>query len=190
MIIGLTGISGSGKSTIANILQKKYNFTELSFADTLKDACKIIFNLSQKQLYGTQSEKEMIDPFWGVSPRQIFQTVGTKLFREELPRHLPSLSNIWIKNMETRISLIENNYDIVISDVRFQDELDYIKNRGGVILRVTNSNVLIRKCHEHKSEKEIINLVGIDYEINNHGSIEELIKTIDTIMIKLSQKTW
>ena len=61
MIIGLSGKKGSGKSTVAEYLRKRYDFEELAFATALKRACIEIFGLSEHQVFGTQEDKEKIE---------------------------------------------------------------------------------------------------------------------------------
>ena len=45
MIIGITGLIGSGKGTVADILVEEHNFIKLSFADKLKDGVATVFRL-------------------------------------------------------------------------------------------------------------------------------------------------
>jgi len=44
MIIGICGLIGSGKDTIADYLVKEHNFIKLSFADKLKDCVAEMFD--------------------------------------------------------------------------------------------------------------------------------------------------
>jgi len=43
MIIGVCGLIGSGKGTVADILQNNHNFIKVSFADSLKDCVSVVF---------------------------------------------------------------------------------------------------------------------------------------------------
>src|SRR5579863_3132559 len=54
VIIGITGRKRSGKDTVGNYLVEHYGFVKVSFADTLKEACKIIFGFSDEQVYGDE----------------------------------------------------------------------------------------------------------------------------------------
>jgi hypothetical protein len=130
IIIGLSGKKGVGKSTVAEYIEETYDFREYAFANKLKDACMLVFQLSMKQLYGTQSDKESIDEFWGISPRVIMQEFGTAM--RNLANKNEQLDRIWIRGLHREIEL-KGSKLVVISDVRYQDEADSIKeyeNRG------------------------------------------------------------
>lgn len=123
MIIGLTGQKGAGKDTVADVLVAQ-GFLKISIADPLKKVCQAIFDLNDVQLHDV-CEKEKIDPRWGKSPRQLFQEIGTDLFRNHYDQR------IWIQSLLYRIGRHKNRH-IVIPDIRFQDECN-------VLLELQNS---------------------------------------------------
>ena len=90
MLIAILGKKHSGKDTIANFLIEKYGFTKYSFADPLKKGIQAFFNLTDQQL-NDQKLKEEIDPRWGVSPRKLFQVIGTDFFQNSIRDFLPEL---------------------------------------------------------------------------------------------------
>jgi hypothetical protein len=61
--IGLMGRACSGKDTLADYLVKDKEFVKYNFTDPIKDISKIIFSLSDEQLY---CSKEIIDERWGL----------------------------------------------------------------------------------------------------------------------------
>lgn len=52
MILGISGVAGSGKDTFADILVNQYNFQKLAFADPIKEFCKKVYAFSNEQLWG------------------------------------------------------------------------------------------------------------------------------------------
>ena len=52
MIIGICGLIGSGKGTVADILVENHNFEKLSFADKLKDGVASVFGWDRDMLEG------------------------------------------------------------------------------------------------------------------------------------------
>ena len=50
MIIGLVGFIGSGKGTIADLLVERHGFFKESFANSVKDACSLIFGWDRAML--------------------------------------------------------------------------------------------------------------------------------------------
>ena len=76
-LIGITGEARSGKDTIAKHLWAEYGFTRIAFADPLKLAAQQMFGLSHAQTWD-DSLKEVVIPHWGMTPRKIFQLMGTE----------------------------------------------------------------------------------------------------------------
>lgn len=173
-VIGMSGIKQSGKDTLGNYFVEKYGYKRLAFADALKEACREIFGFSEEQLYG--DKKEVIDGYWGVTPRTVFQYIGTDLFREQIGTIMPNVGkNIWLKVIEKKIldEWKQNpNTKFVITDVRFSNECEMVKNLGGTVIRVKRdscSNIIDHHC----SELEIDNL-NVTIEVPNNGTKEEL----------------
>lgn len=182
-IIGITGLKYNGKDTIANYLSTKYKYTHIAFADSLKNACSVLFGFNYEQLHGYL--KETPDPYWfGLTPRQILQFVGTELFRNNMHKLNENFhDNFWLLCTEKKIQgLLQNDKDIciVISDVRFPNECNMIKKMNGIIIRVDRSNVN-NTIDLHPSET-LIQTLHADFEIKNNGSIDDLYKIIDNII--------
>ena len=178
MLIGILGKKYSGKDTTADYICNKYNGTKLILADPLKEACKILFNFSDEQLYGNL--KENIDLNWGTSPRKILQYLGTDIFRNDINKILPDIgSKFWINLMSIKYSEIKKEKSlIIVSDVRFQNEIDRIHEHGGFIIKLIRES--IKNDDKHESEN-IDNLFG-DYTIINDSTKNDLYHKIDTII--------
>jgi hypothetical protein len=71
---------------------------------------------------------------------------------------------------------------IVFSDIRFQDELDYIKKLNGVIIRINRSNNIQNEFNNHLSEQCINKLNNIDIEIENNLTINDLNNKVNSII--------
>ena len=137
MIIGLVGYIGSGKGTVGDILVRNHGYTKFAFADALKDAVSTIFLWPRGLLEGdsnaSRAFRERVDTWWShklgyeVTPRLILQKFGTEACRNGIA------DNIWIAALEKRIAGYD---DVVISDCRFPNEIDFIRSAGGVIIRV------------------------------------------------------
>tara|TARA_B110000495_G_C22797864_1_gene466114 strand:+ start:223 stop:756 length:534 start_codon:yes stop_codon:yes gene_type:complete len=125
MIIGVAGYKGAGKDTIANVLQTSYGFEKASFAQPIKDICHHTFGIDKAILSGTDGERELretsIPEWFYLSPRDMMQKIGMA-FRDNLNK------DIWIKVLENKIKNTKKN--IVIPDVRFENEVDMINNYG------------------------------------------------------------
>jgi len=74
-----------------------------------------------------------------------------------------------------------HNKNWVITDVRFSGEVDAIKSRGGIMIRLTRNSDVIS---EHTSETALDHYAWFDYGItNNNTTIDELIQIVKNILI-------
>jgi hypothetical protein len=139
LLIGCVGFQGSGKDTIADYLQNIYGFKRDSFAATLKDAVSAVFGWDRELLEGRTTEsrawREQIDPWWAnrlnmpnLTPRLVLQRWGTEVARRSWH------DDTWIASLENKLNKAHN--DIVITDVRFPNEIQAVRNAGGIVIRV------------------------------------------------------
>ena len=139
MIIGVCGLIGAGKDTIADYLVNIHQFRRESFANTLKDAVSAVFGWDRDLLEGrtrySREWREQVDPWWAerldmpnLTPRWILQYWGTEVCRRGFH------DNIWIASLENKLR--NSSDDVVISDCRFPNEIKAIRNQGGTVLRV------------------------------------------------------
>ena len=136
MIIGMLGFAGSGKGTVGDILVRDYGFKADSFAAPLKDAVSAMFGWDRNLLEGATEEsrnwRNQVDPWWekrvpGMTPRYALQLMGTEAGRNVFD------PDIWLYSLERRM-LSGNDY--VITDVRFPNEMKFLRSIGGKIVRV------------------------------------------------------
>lgn len=167
MIIGVVGFIGSGKGTVADILVQKHNFTKLSFADSLKDATAAIFGWPRHLLEGETAEsrawREEKDEWWSektgkyITPRNMLQMMGTEVGRDMLD------PNIWIYSLERKMDLYPN---VVIADVRFPNEIKFIQEKGGFVIRVKRGPDPEWYDTAYRANKEGNTDLMIDYPIH------------------------
>ena len=130
------------------------------------------------------AQKEVLDDFWKTSPRTVLQYLGTELFREQMDKIIPHIGkNIWIEVVKRKLlDSWKKNPDMkfVITDVRFQNELDFIKEMGGITIKVVRDSANNNDdCHP--SEMELDNLVT-DHNISNNGTLDELFSCVNDIL--------
>lgn len=138
-IIGISGFIGSGKDTVADYLVNYHGFRRESFANTLKDAVSNVFGWDRTMLEGrtkaSREWREQVDPWWAerlnmpyLTPRWILQYWGTNVCRQNFH------DDIWVASLENKLSQSLDN--IVISDVRFPNEVAAIRRSGGQVICV------------------------------------------------------
>lgn len=183
MIIGIHGPLDSGKDTVANIIQllSPRKFNRYAFAKPLKEALKVMLGFSDHQLED-RVLKEQVDKFWGFSPRKAMQLLGTEFGRQMLRE------DIWIKRAEFEVSLNEAvGKDTVITDVRFENEAQWLRGRDDAILIVIEAPGLVRDAkYNHASENGISRAIT-DINLVNDKSLglEVLTKNVKVIMGKV-----
>jgi hypothetical protein len=69
------------------------------------------------------------------------------------------------------------NSNWIIPDVRFLNEAEAIKERGGIIIRVDRGS----PANSHKSET-ILDNYRFDFIISNNGTIDELSDVVKSIL--------
>ena len=175
MIIGIGYRAASGKDTVADYLVEKYHFNKTAFASSLKEACGTIFHLNNRQLHGDL--KEVVDEFWGKTPRYILQRVGTECMRHGYDE------GIWIKSLERQVKNSKTGTHWVISDTRFINEAYAIKNWGGKLVKMDRpESGASGGIFKHASEIELEEFNGWDYIIHNDSTIEDLFRKVDNMM--------
>lgn len=208
MIIGVTGFIGSGKDTIADYLCTFHGFKRMSYAASLKDAVAAVFGWNREYLEGSTKAsrewREQKDVWWSerlgmdITPRWVLQYWGTEVCRNGFH------TDIWVASVENKLRQTDEN--IVITDCRFANEIQSIKNVGGYTMRVNRgqppewydaavsfnkgdrnnmtwalSRAVLERNSVHASEYSSVGL-EYDYYIDNNGTIDDLHRQIQSII--------
>jgi hypothetical protein len=153
----------------------KIDFVKYSFALPLKRAAAEMFGLPLERFLDGD-DREIEDPFWGISPRRILQLLGTEggreLFRED----------IWIKRAELELRKYqEADTGMVVADVRFPNEAQWIREMGGLLIHVVRPG-MESVAPAHASEAGYSDDLK-DVILYNDGTIEDLYKKVDNVLV-------
>lgn len=200
-IIGLIGFIGSGKGTVGEILHEE-GYVRDSFAKPVKDAVAVMFGWPRELLEGdtelSRRWREEPDVFWSekfgynFSPRLALQLMGTEAGRGVFH------PDLWVISLFNR----SKGKNVVVTDVRFQNEIKYIQENGGLIFRVKRGEdpewfeelskqtdsisrqKYMRGKNVHLSEWD---WVGSDYDylIENNGTIQDLRQKVKNILTSI-----
>lgn len=214
MIIGLSGLAGAGKDTVADLLVDHHGFAKLAFADPLKRICRDVFQFTERQLWGPSSARNAGDERYPrgdsfLTPRYALQQLGTEWGRDCFP-------SIWVdaglrdakKVMETACYRYESRrglylapvteWDsalapkgVAISDVRFENEIAAVKLAGGKVIRIKRpSEGLEGEAAMHRSEAEqaLVPDEAFDAVLVNDGSIAQLGATLARLLFDLRRE--
>jgi Deoxynucleotide monophosphate kinase len=183
MIIGLTGLKGSGKDTIAAHLIKSYGFERRAFADKLKESAAALLKLDPSHFevlknspdilfaIGSFKQDGMFEMIVNQSTREFLQRYGTESHRDVFGQ------DFWV-NQLLPMDGFYTDRNIVITDVRFVNEAERIHALKGYVVRVVRT---LFNDDAHTSEQEQLQIKS-DYELDNTGYLYELPKKIDLMM--------
>lgn len=195
-LIGIHGHAGAGKDTVASYIQERHQDCYIeSFAAPLKRACAAAFGLSPEE-FNDREWKEQ-ETFWGTTPRKIAQFVGTQMFRDLTSSLYGPSQSHWVRLLEARLTGIsfppegEGHYEpgdtVIIPDVRFQDEADWIWENGGIVIHLTREGCEGKVgLQGHASEAGISFIAAPPgnraYRIENNSTLGDLYATVDSFI--------
>lgn len=174
-IVAFAGRKQSGKTTCSNCVidfwyhvidkEKKTMAKIYNFADLLKkNVCMDIFGLTYDQCYGSDDDKNSITNLqWNnqfLTAREIMQFIGTDIFRNMYP-------NVWADATINQIK--KESPDLaVIADCRFPNEVDVVKNSGGLVVKLTRNPFNSNHQSETALDPSNYHPKNFDVIITNH----------------------
>lgn len=177
-IVAFAGRKQSGKSSAAEFVSQEFTKKHgkisaiYNFADPLKKLCQDILGLEYRQCYGTDEEKnELVDCHWNgkqLTAREVMQIIGTEWFRTM--QH-----NVWA---DATIREIQNEALplALIADCRFPNEVEAVKNAGGIVIKLNrdlyksdhaSETALDRKNYDELNFDGVIQSQYMDIEAKN-----------------------
>lgn len=210
MLIGLTGANGAGKDTVAAALVKHHGFTRLAFGDAIYDETSAAFGLNMRKLTASRDAKESPTPRLALTecrnidfPKYCIMELMKKGVTDDLASHLAyrrsprEILQWWgdyrrktdplyfvrviDRAIHSHAGLDGYPADIVITDIRKQDEVDLVRNHGGVVW------IVRREASEAEHENDLHptsqfwkTVTGI--EVANNGSLPTLRASIETLL--------
>ncbi len=140
VIIAFNGPAGSGKDTAADFLVKNYRFRKVGFADPIKEMLNTLPGFNPRK-WLDRVWKEKTSEYYGVSPRQMARSLGTEWAR------VHNGEDFWIKVLAAKLQAMHGCNRIVINDLRFVNEANWVRSTGGTILRVDREAVHYNLAH-------------------------------------------
>lgn len=183
-LIGLSGFARVGKDEVANILVNDHGFTRIAFADKLRDVLYALNPIvGESDLSGqgytdirTLCVQDVIDEYgWNGYKeskykdeiRRLLQRLGTEAGRETL------WDSIWV---DATLKNLDPSKKYVVSDARFLNEFQAIKDRGGEIWRIERPGV--GALNDHASETEALRWPKFDVTIVNSSTLGALVDRV------------
>jgi hypothetical protein len=181
-IIGISGKIGSGKDTLADfIVKQESRFEKKSYAYKLKKTGAYLTG-TEESLWFTQEGKNIFLEEWGMTIGQFQQKLGTESIRNGLHQ------DAWIISL---FADLKPGSKWLIPDMRFPNEAEAVKKRGGILVRINGDPARVRanstRDLSHPSETSLDTYEGWDYVYENNKSLAELEDFAKTILIAASK---
>lgn len=161
-VIGIAGKARSGKDTVANFVLAAIGGYRYSFADPIR-AMLVHVGVDMRDPYWQARKEEGIPALNGVSPRQMMQTLGTEWGRQLIS------DDLWIWIAQQR--LLHSGPGMIIADIRFENEADWVRRMGGLMIHVQRESAV--PVREHVSENGVA-IQENDRVLRNDGSLQDL----------------
>lgn len=186
-IAGIVGPKGSGKTSLAKAMKSCFNegdATRMRFAGPLKRMVRQLLmeagvDAPSEYVDGDRKEEEIPGFPFDANARHLMQTLGTEWGREIVDK------NIWRDlTMERAKTKREEGLFVMIDDARFPNEVEAIREAGGIIIRVQRDGHEWDNADEHASEGAIAS-ISPDYVVENDRSLSDLKESADRLLANI-----
>lgn len=200
VLIGLSGKKRAGKDTVAAYLVEKYGFTRVAFADPLREVALKVDPIIGAEVdpqgsaaYGYGGEVHDIATAEPVHLSDVVSQRGWEAAKDhcvygpEVRRILQRMGvgvrdldpDFWLRVAAEKIGvMMDARRNVVVTDVRFPNEADYIK-RHGFLIRVIRPG--LDHADTHESETALDDYPHDAYLIND-GSVQDLRDQVDCLL--------
>lgn len=173
-LVGLHGVAQSGKDTIAGML-KGYGFQQVAFAQPILDylvaldpivsvsSTGSVYRFAEVLAQEGYEEAKKTPEF-----RRLMQVLGTEVGREKISKALGLPQSLWIE-IARRSVATPGKY--TISDVRFADEVDMVREEKGLLVKVKRPGY--GPINDHVSDAGLPDHL-FDLVIDNDGTLPDL----------------
>lgn len=172
-LIGISGRIGSGKDTFAHLLMQRLDaYWEVKkYAHKLKIIASILTGVAVDKFEDQSFKAQKMPAEWGeMTYSEFLQRLGTEAVRNNIH------TNAWVNAFYADFVAEGIGNDLsepqwIVTDVRFQNEADEIKARGGIVVRISRNESSAENLH---SSETALDNYPFDYIINNRGTLKGL----------------
>lgn len=191
MIIGLSGYAKSGKDTVAEIIQElQPNEWQIKkFSGKLKIIASLLTGIHPEKFEDQEFKQSTLGDEWSMTVREFLQKLGTDAVREGLHTNAwvnalmaDYLTEEKVEKLGDYVSRVTPPSKWIITDCRFPNEAQAIKDKGGVIVRIDRPG--IKPVNAHPSETSLDNW-DFDYKIANVSDLVALKQSVEVLLNKI-----
>lgn len=202
-LIGISGKMGSGKDEVGETIQSLSKTKGTSrredgislpvyqikkFAYKVKEVAALFTGIDVEIFEDQEFKSKPLGKEWlfdehTLTGRELLQKIGTEVGRSIHPETwINALFSDYtlelrrVPNINGGTTIADGYPNWIITDVRFPNEADAIRARGGVVIRVNRPTVVI---DQHASEISLDDYNKFDYIIENTGSLDDLHRNVE-----------
>ena len=176
MIIGISGKAGSGKDTVAEMLQdcSSGKFKSIAFADKLREICSLLTGIPVRK-WSEREFKDRPNTLLKMTGREYLVKVGMGLRKVNPKIFLEALEN----NLEGgAIETAPGAQDYLITDTRMRNEADFIRQElKGYVIRVNRPGL---STGESATETDLDHYPHFHLMIENDGTLHDLRRKVES----------
>jgi hypothetical protein len=190
--IALIGRARTGKDTAAAILGRKRGYRRLAFADPLRD---IAYDLDP--IVGLESARSgftfperysaVLERFGYEFSKDSYGEVRRTLQRLGVAVRDHLGEDVWVRALESRIEATHPSIPLVVTDVRFPNEVDALRDRGFVLVRLTRLTASTPGANATHVSETALDDVRADFTFANDGTVEDLEAFLDLVNLASSR---
>jgi hypothetical protein len=171
LIVGIAGVAGAGKSSLAEVLAERHGLVRTPFAGPIKDMLSAflrvsgVTNLTIHRMVNGDLKEQPAPVLGGRSPREAMQALGTEWGRNFVT------PDLWTESWRFRagLELLRGIAGVTVDDIRFPNEVAAVRSMGGVVIRVDRPG--FTGVNLHPSEQQVLEP---DHVVLNDGSLTDL----------------
>ena len=172
MLIGISGKKRSGKDTVGAMVvewlnEHGFDAAQVAFADQLKDEVAEATGVNRRMQEMDKERWRPILQWWGV----------------EFRRHYFG-QDYWVSKMTQKLLAMDEDL-AVVTDVRFRDEADFIRDSGGFVVRVERETGL---QDGHSSETDLDGYSEFQATLSNDGTLDDLEEKVYRFMSQMHER--
>ncbi len=178
LLLGLVGRAGAGKSTVARYLVDEHAFEHIALAAPVRAMVGALFHeVGIADAWAEDRVLKETPTALGVSYRVLAQTLGTEWGRRTLR------PDFWLLAAAHKLEQARRHgVPVVVSDVRFADEAEWIRRHGGVLVRIQRDRQPDEPAvRPHESEDGWAH-IDAQAELLNHTSLGTLETQVEALL--------
>lgn len=187
--IAISGKANSGKNTVSKFLidgikerlgDEFKGGKIIALADPIKEMARIMFpDIPRKYFFGPSKYRSNIIPnaFKNGQPltiRQVLIDIGTGLGRTYR-------DSLWLDNFDIKFNKYLNNSALIVSDVRFRNEFNHLKEKGFYQIRLKR-DAFLKLDDISETNQDSIEDLEFDCLLHNNSTLDELQKDVNKIL--------